>query len=127
MTEQLEGSAARQRIDAQLSQRQLALDEGGYFVIYLEGDRIVAKHFSNAIDARGVAVDPETGKPIPPKAKVVREPVAVYAGRTAKELCVQIFEQSYCPVTLLSHAAYLGREAQRAEWALEHHVPYVQD
>ncbi|NJK35361.1 MAG: DUF4346 domain-containing protein [Oscillatoriales cyanobacterium SM2_2_1] len=118
---------SRQQIDERLSQRHLTLDEGGYFVIYIEGDRIVAKHFSNVIDARGVAVDPETGKPIPPKAKVVREPVAIYSGRTAKELCVQIFEEGPCPVNLLSHAAYVGREVQRAEWAMVHQLPYVQD
>lgn len=127
MAEQFEGIESRQRIDERLSQRHLTLDEGGYFVIYIEGDRIVAKHFSNVIDARGVAVDPETGKPIPPKTKVMREPVAIYSGRTAKELCVQIFEEGDCPVTLLSHAAYVGREAQRAEWAMEHQIPYVQD
>ncbi|MGK7901425.1 MAG: DUF4346 domain-containing protein [Hormoscilla sp.] len=117
-------------IDDQLSQRDLALDNGGYFIIYLdrEAKLICAKHFTNEIDDRGRAVDPETGKVIPARGKVERTAETLYTARTAKELCVKIFEEAQpCPVTLLDHAAYLGREFIRAELALLSGQEYVQD
>ncbi|HEY9674474.1 MAG TPA: DUF4346 domain-containing protein [Waterburya sp.] len=117
-------------IDDQLSKRHLDLDPGGYFIIYLdrEAGLICAKHFTNVIDERGLAIDPETGKVIPAKGKVERTQSTLFTGRTAKELCVVIFEQTQpCPVTLLDHAAYLGREFVRAEYALVSGQEYVQD
>lgn len=127
MNQTLESLAA---IDDQLSQRHIDLDPAGYFIIYLdrEAELICAKHFTNVIDDRGLAVDPETGKVIPARGKVERTYTTVYDGRTAKELCVKIFEQTQpCPVTRLDHAAYLGREFVRAESALVSGQEYVQD
>lgn len=120
----------RAAIDDKLSKRHIDLDPGGYFIIYVdrEAGLICAKHFTNVIDERGLAVDPETGKPIPVRGKVERTHTTVFSGRTAKELCVHIFEQTQpCPVTLLDHAAYLGREFVRAEIALVTGQEYVQD
>ncbi|MBW4614678.1 MAG: DUF4346 domain-containing protein [Desmonostoc vinosum HA7617-LM4] len=117
-------------IDNKLSQRHLNLDPGGYFIIYLdrEAGLICAKHFTNVIDERGLAVDPDTGKVIPAKKKVERTQTTVFSGRTAKELCVKIFEETQpCPLTLLDHAAYLGREFVRAEVALVTGQEYIQD
>lgn len=117
-------------IDDKLSQRHIDLDPGGYFIIYLdqEAGLICAKHFTNVIDDRGLAVNPETGEVIPAKGKVERVHSTLYSARTAKELCVKIFEQTQpCPVTLLDHAAYLGREFVRAEFALLNAQEYVQD
>ncbi len=117
-------------IDDNLSKRDIELDPGGYFIIYLDRDAglICAKHFTNVIDDRGLAVDPETGKVIPAKGKVERTYSTVYTGRTAKELCVKIFEETQpCPVTLLDHAAYLGREFVLAQMALISGQDYVQD
>ncbi len=117
-------------IDNKLSQRQIDLDPGGYFIIYLdrEAGLICAKHFTNVIDEKGLAVDPETGKPIPAKGKVERTHTTVFSGRTAKELCVKIFEETRpCPITMLDHAAYLGREFVRAENVLLSGREYVQD
>lgn len=117
-------------IDDKLSKRQIDLDPGGYFIIYLdqEAGLIYAKHFTNVIDDRGLAVDPATGKVIPAKGKVERTQCTVFTGRTAKELCVSIFEQSEpCPVTMFDHAAYLGREFVRAQMALVGVAEYVQD
>lgn len=117
-------------IDKKLSGRFIALDPGGYFIIYLDESAglICAKHFTNVIDDRGLAIDPETGKPIPVRGKVVRTPTQVFQGRTAKELCIEIFEKNQPSlVTLLDHAAYLGREFVRAETALINGVEYVQD
>ncbi len=117
-------------IDDELSKRELALDPGGYFIIYLdrEAELICAKHYTNVIDDRGLALDPETGKPIPARGKVKRTAETLFSGRTAKELCVKIFEETDpCPVTMLEHAAYLGREFMRAQMALVSGEEYVQD
>ena len=117
-------------IDDQLSGRHIDLDPSGYFIIYLdrEAKLIYAKHFTNVIDERGLAVDPDTGKVIPAKGKVERTHTTVFSARTAKELCVKIFEETQpCPVSLLDHAAYLGREFVRAEVALVTGQEYVQD
>ena len=122
--------AAAKLLDDRLSQRHIDLDPGGYFIIYLdqEAHLICAKHFTNVIDDRGLAIDPETGKPIPAKGKVERTHTQVFTGSTAKELCVQLFEKTQpCPVTCLDHAAYLGREFLRAEIALLSNQDYVQD
>ncbi|HEY9890785.1 MAG TPA: DUF4346 domain-containing protein [Candidatus Sericytochromatia bacterium] len=117
-------------IDDKLSKRDIDLDPGGYFIIYLDRDAglICAKHYTNVIDDRGLAVDPQTGKVIPAKGKVERTQCTLFTGRTAKELCVSIFEETQpVPVTLLDHSAYLGREFVRAEFALVNGSEYVQD
>ncbi|MEA5596301.1 DUF4346 domain-containing protein [Rivularia sp. UHCC 0363] len=117
-------------IDDKLSQRHIDLDPAGYFIIYIDREEglIFAKHFTNIIDERGLAVDPETGKVIPAKGKVERTHTTLYSGRTAKELSVKIFEETQpCPITMFDHAAYLGREFVRAEIALVTGQEYVQD
>lgn len=117
-------------IDDKLSQRHIDLDPAGYFIIYLDRDAglICAKHYTNVIDERGLAVDPETGKVIPARGKVERTHTTLYTGRTAKELCVKLLEETKpCPVTMFDHAAYLGREFVRAETALLTGTEYVQD
>lgn len=122
--------AAATAIDQKLSKRHIDLDPGGYFIIYLNRDEalIQAKHYTNVINEKGLACDPETGAPIPTRGKVERVPTQVFSGRTAKEICIQIFEQTHpCPVTCLDHASYIGRECQRAEMALLSGQEYVQD
>jgi dihydropteroate synthase len=117
-------------IDDELSKRDLELDPGGYFIIYLnrEEDLICAKHFTNIINEEGLAVDPETGKVIPAKGRVTRTAETLFQARTAKELSVIIFEQTQpSPVTKLDHAAYLGREFMKAENALITGETYIQD
>ncbi|NEQ44544.1 MAG: DUF4346 domain-containing protein [Leptolyngbya sp. SIOISBB] len=130
-TSQKLGSQALTDLDNRLSQRFIELDPGGYFLIYLERDSglICAKHFSNVINDKGLACDPETGEPLPCGGNVQRQHSYVYTGRTAKELCMAIFESSDrpCPVTMMDHAAYLGREFVRAELALMAGQEYVQD
>jgi dihydropteroate synthase len=117
-------------IDRELSNRHIDLDPHGYFIIYLdrEAGLICAKHYSNIIDDRGLAVDPETGKVIPAKGKVTRTSTTLFTGRTAKELCVKILEEAQpCLVGMLNHAAYLGREFVRAEISLCSGTEYIQD
>lgn len=117
-------------LDEKLSNRHIDLDPGGYFIIYLdrEAGLICAGHYTNVIDERGLACDPETGKPFPCDKQLERVATRTYRGKTAKEICVELFEQvKPCPVTRLDHAAYLGREFQRAERALLSGQDYVQD
>ncbi|MGB5974869.1 MAG: DUF4346 domain-containing protein, partial [Nodosilinea sp.] len=111
--------------------RYIELDPGGYFLVYLDIEQglICAKHFANVINDKGLACDPATGKPLPVRGAAKSAPTRLYTGRTAKELCMAIFEDPAvpCPVTYLDHAAYLGREFARAETALSTGDPYIQD
>ena len=120
-----------QAIDDELSKRPIALDPGGYYIIYLDRDAglICAKHYTNIINAQGLAADPETGEVIACGGKKVERTVAkLYTARTAKELCVETIEKPQpCPITMLDHAAYLGREFTRAESALVSGTEYIQD
>jgi len=83
MAQTLESLAA---VDENFLSVILTLDRG-YFIIYLiERGLIYAKHFTNVINERGLAVDPETGKPIP-VGRQERTHTTVFGGRTAKEIC----------------------------------------
>ena len=119
------------QLDDKLSQRFIELDPGGYFLIYLDTEQrlICAKHFTNVINDKGLACDPETGEPLPCDGGAPRTHTHIYTGRTAKELCMALFEDGDrpCPVTQLDHAAYLGREFVRAEIALLSGQEYIQD
>jgi hypothetical protein len=117
-------------LDDALSSRDLSLDPAGYFLIaahHADGT-ITAAHYENTINAAGLACDPRTGEVIPCSG-YAPPPPRVFAGATAKEVAVAILERpggAGC-VSCLEHAAYLGRELQRAEEALRHGTPYVQD
>lgn len=118
--------------DDQLSKRFIELDPDGYFLIYLDTDHglICAKHFTNTINEKGLACDPVTGKPLIAKKNTQpRQATHLYQARTAKELCMKIFEdkENPCPISYLDHAAYLGREFVRAEIALINGEQYIQD
>lgn len=118
-------------IDDKLSRRHLNLDPAGYFVIFIDRERnlICAKHYGIVVNEAGLAIDPETGKPLPAKGAIPHQaPPVLYSGRTAKELCVTLFEQTDKPVvSQFEHAAYLGREFVRAEIALRDGSDYIQD
>lgn len=119
-------------LDDKLSKRFIELDPAGYFLIYIdrEAGLLCAKHFSNTINEKGLACDPETGEPLCVNGKSpARQSTQLFTGRTAKELCMKIFEDkdNPCPITFLDHAAYLGREFVRAEIAMINGAEYVQD
>ncbi len=122
-------AAALLNLDDALSKRDIALDPVGYFIITLDRDRqlICAAHYTNIISEAGVALDPETGQPLPCNKPLKREPTQVYQGRSAKELGILITEVPNPPLTKLDHALYLGREFVRAEQALVTGQDYVQD
>ncbi|MFK8186140.1 MAG: DUF4346 domain-containing protein [Phormidesmis sp.] len=118
-------------LDDKLSKRFIELDPDGYFLIYVdrEAQLLCAKHFTNTINEKGLACDPETGKPLSVRGGNIRKSEQLFTGRTAKELCIKIFEDkdNGCPISYLDHAAYLGREFVRAEIALIEGTEYVQD
>ncbi|MGL5032952.1 MAG: DUF4346 domain-containing protein, partial [Microcystaceae cyanobacterium] len=82
-------------IDDRLSNRYIELDAGGYWIIYIDPEKqlLGVKHYSNAINEKGLAVDPETGEVIPCKGSVERQPTQILTARTAKEMCVKLFEE----------------------------------
>ena len=121
---------SRQQLDDQLSQRFIALDPAGYFLIRidLEAAELVVEHYGNGIDERGLATDPDTGEVLSCRGGAVREPLAVFRGCSAKQLGIDLTEgPAPHPLTCLDHALYLGRELQRAQACLEQGIEYVQD
>ncbi len=118
-------------LDQRLSQRFIALDPSGYFLIKLDRDaaELVLEHYGNTIDDKGLARDSETGEVLRcDGVNAPRRPSAIYRGRTAKQLGIQLTEgQGPHPLSRLDHALYLGRELQKAEQCLRHNTSYVQD
>ena len=120
----------RQALDEELSKRFIALDPAGYFLIRVDATagELVAEHYSNSIDERGLATDPDTGEVLACRGGGPRLPTAVYRGRSAKELGIALTEgDGPHPLSRLDHALYLGRELQKAQWCLEQGLTYVQD
>ena len=120
----------RRSLDEELSQRFIALDPAGYFLIKLDrqAGELVAEHYGNGVDERGLATDPETGEVLSCRGAGPRPPIAVYRGRSAKQLGIALTEgEGPHPISCLDHALYLGRELQKAEWCLVQGSEYVQD
>ena len=117
--------------DARLSQRFIALDPSGYFLIKLNADagELVLEHYGNTIDDKGLARDSETGEVLSCKGgNRPRQPTAIYRGTSAKQLGIQLTEgDGPHPLSRLDHALYLGRELQKAEQCLRDGRNYVQD
>ena len=117
-------------IDEKLSQRFIALDPRGYFLIKLDtsSKELVVEHYTNDIDELGRAIDPDTVQPLSCTGKLKREPLTKYRGRTAKEVGIKLTEgDGPFPLSRLDHALYLGRELQKAEGCLKSTKYYVQD
>ena len=124
------GDSSRSQLDEQLSQRFIALDPLGYFLIKVDAEagELVAEHYGNGIDDRGLATDPETGEVLSCRGALPRSPLAIYRGRTAKELGIALCEgPEPHPLSCLDHALYLGRELQKAETCLRLGLAYIQD
>jgi hypothetical protein len=129
-TEPNEFQRARKELDEGLSQRFIALDPSGYFLIRVDSDQqeLVVEHYGNTIDSRGLATDPETGEVIQCRGADPRVPLAVLRGRTAKEIGIQLTEaEGPHRLSRLDHALYLGRELQKAEFCLDSGDIYIQD
>ena len=118
------------QLDDQLSQRFIALDPLGYFLIRVDvaAAELVVEHYGNTIDEQGLARDPDSGEVIACRKGGPRTPTAVLRGRTAKELGITLCEgDGNHHLSRLDHALYLGRELQKAEQCLREGSPYVQD
>ena len=124
-------AAAIDAQDARLSQRFIALDPSGYFLIKVDADagELVLEHYGNTIDEKGLARDTDTGEVLSCKGgKGLRQPSRIYRGSSAKQVGIQLTEgDGPHPVSRLDHALYLGRELQKAEHCLRSGDPYVQD
>ena len=124
-------AASIDALDQRLSQRFIALDPSGYFLIKLDRDaaELVLEHFGNTIDEKGLARDSDTGEVLSCKGKnAPRCPTVVFRGRTAKQVGIQLTEgDGPHPISRLDHALYLGRELQKAEQCLRNGTVYVQD
>jgi len=117
-------------LDARLSNRFIALDPAGYLLIKVDhaAGLLVAEHYRNGINDRGLATDPDSGAVLSCRGGDPRLPVAVYRGRTAKDLGIRLTEEGdSLPVSRLDHALYLGRELQKAEVCLQAGRTYIQD
>ena len=123
-------TTALSSLDDQLSRRFIALDPCGYFLIKVDSDagELVVEHYSNDVDDKGRATDPETGEVLSCRGGGPRQATRTIRGRTAKELGIALTEgEGPHPLSRLDHALYLGRELQKAEICLKSGVAYVQD
>ena len=115
---QLEDEATM--LDKFLSGRKLKMDEKGYFLISVDTTEnvIVASFHSCIKNDKGEICDLD-GKKITCHGKGP-EAAKVWRCRTAKEITVEIFERWPPAAEVLSvgHAAYIGREVQKAEYCL---------
>ena len=117
-------------LDEELSNRFIQLDPAGYFLIKIDSKskEIIVEHFTNNLDKKGRAIDPDTGKPILCSGGDQRKPQKIFRGRSAKEVGIQLTEgDSLRCISRLDHALYLGRELQKAEDCLKHKKTYIQD
>jgi len=113
-------------LDKFLSARKLNMDKKGYFMMKVDHDRGVvrATYHSCIKNENG-----EICKKISCSGDNRPEPMIAFEARTAKELTVEIFKRWEHAGELVSvgHAAYVGREAQRAEACLFAGRFYQQD
>ena len=124
-------AAAIDALDERLSQRFIALDPGGYFLIKVDADagELVLEHYVNTIDEKGLARDSDAGEVLSCKGgNRPRQPSTIYRGRSAKQVGIQLTEgDGTHPLSRLDHALYLGRELQKAEQCLRDGSTYMQD
>ncbi|WP_414153622.1 DUF4346 domain-containing protein [Prochlorococcus sp. MIT 1341] len=118
------------KLDDELSKRFISLDPRGYFLIRVDyaACQIIVEHYSNNLDDRGRAVDPETGELLACRGGEPRKPIASYRAISAKQMGIKLTEgEKPYPLGRLDHALYMGRELQRAENCLVTGEEYVQD
>jgi adenosylcobinamide kinase/adenosylcobinamide-phosphate guanylyltransferase len=133
VTDLQERTEEAQRVDRHLSTRGLPMDAKGYFFVKLIDGLIVAYFQSCILNDKGEVCDLNGNKIKCGDNKCSgksAEPMKVWKCRTAKELTTEIFERwdDIAKVQLsVGHAAYIGREAQKAEHALHSGTTYRQD
>lgn len=101
-------------IEAEKNKRMVK-DPKGFFVIFIDKTRReVVVEFYEGVSKTQKKDKIDTGKL-----------VAVLCGRDAEAICHTVAREKL--VSRLEHAAYLGREIQKAETALKLKTEYVQD
>ena len=117
-------------LDKFLSTRGLKMDDKGYFMMKLDHDKgiIRATYHSCIKNEKGEICDAK-GNKISCSGNNRPEPMETFEARTAKELTVMIFErwEHAQELVTVGHAAYIGREAQKAEDCLFAGKFYQQD
>lgn len=116
-------------LDKILSTRGLAMDSKGYFFVKVIDGLIVASFVSSMLNDKGEVCDFQ-GNTIKCCGTTKRpHPIKEWKCRTAKELTIEIFERwdQAKDVVTVGHAAYIGREAQRAEQCLYAGEAFQQD
>ena len=115
--------------DNELSNRYIALDPNGYFIIKIDliEKKIILEHYLNKINKDGFALDPKTNKPIKCDSKDKTSFNEIFTGISAKEVGILITEKRNDLISKMDHALYLGRELQKAEECLYNCQPYTQD
>ena len=88
-------------------QRDVKLDPKGFFTITLENQEIVVEYYNDLNKKVGL-----------------NKPDKIFLGEKAAALCDTIVK--HVPGLLPEHYAYLGRELQKAEFALKENKKYVQ-
>jgi len=81
---------------------RIKLDKAGYFVINIEGDRMLVEHYDY-------------------KERLLR----VIEGEDARSIYLTIVRNEW--ISRLDHSAYLGRQLTKAEYQIKHGVPFQQD
>tara|TARA_Y100001968_G_C19284284_1_gene680833 strand:- start:327 stop:728 length:402 start_codon:yes stop_codon:yes gene_type:complete len=133
MTEEIIGQKLSDQIkilDEKLSTRFIALDPKGYFIIKVicATNEILVEHYTNNINEKGIAINPDTGKPLECNGSVKRTPIHLFTGKSAKEVGIKLTESSIEElISSPDHALYIGRELQKAEECLKNGTEYIQD
>ena len=119
----------RKNIDKELSKRNINLDPNGYFLIKIDQAKkqIIVEHYLNKINKKGLAIDPDTNKPITCSKENVRKYNKKFFGNTAKEVGILLTEKEEGLISKIDHALYLGRELQKAEECIAKSLEYIQD
>ena len=115
--------------DKELSKRNINLDPNGYFIIKIDliNKKIIAEHYLNKINNKGLAIDPDTNMPITCREDNVRKYNKIFVGDTAKEVGILLSEKEEGLISKTDHALYLGRELQKAEVCILKNIEYIQD
>ncbi len=94
-----------------ISQKDVILDPNGFFIIELdrEQDDIRVEYYSNVYRGKKIV------------SGILKK---VFSGKKADSLCDTIVKN--VPNLLPTHYMYLGRELQRAQYALEKNKKYIQ-
>ncbi len=98
------------RIEAE-EKKQVEFDPKGFFVVFIEEDHITVEHYESVQKEGNLEV--ETGNLD-----------LVITGKNAKEICDTMMREDL--VSRMDHMAYVARELQKAEIALQNDLEYEQ-